>query len=144
MKHPVFKFLMNALGVVSVGLGVLGIFLPLLPTTPLLLLAAFCFARGSDRMYGWLVSHRIFGSYIRSYREYNAVTIQTKIIAIALLWVAIGSSVVFFLESESLRVTLLLIATGVTVYLVSLKTLTEDLKEQAHRKPSRAKKRKRR
>ena len=85
-------------------------------------------------MYEWLVSHPWFGSYIQSFREYNAVTLKTKIIAIALLWLAIGNVVYFLLQNEFARVLLLLAASGATIYLLSLKTLTEEMKREAARK----------
>lgn len=137
MTRAIARFLFNAVGMLSLALGVLGIFLPLLPTTPLLLLAAFCFARGSDRMYQWLLNHPLFGRTIRNFREHQAVTVQTKIIAIALLWLAIGNVVFFLVDSELLRVLLLLIASGVTVYLLSLRTLTKEMKHGEATSPRR-------
>ena len=79
-------------GLVCLGLGVLGIFLPVLPTTPFLLLAAGCFARSSRRLHRWLHTNRCFGKYIEAYIVHRAVPMKVKIVAVALLWPMIGSS----------------------------------------------------
>ncbi len=105
------------------GAGVLGIFLPILPTTPLLLLAAYLFSRGSPKYRAWLINHKVLGKYIRDYTEKGGLTLKTKITAITLIWLSIVLSVVFLIDLVHARVLLLLIATGVTIYLIRLKTL---------------------
>ena len=119
-------------GVLSVALGTVGIVVPLLPTTPLLLLAAACFVRSSDRLYGWLIGHRLFGSYIKNYREHRAVTWQTKSFTLALLWIAIGYSAIAVVHSWVLRAILLVIALAVSVHVLSLNTLA---REPANKRP---------
>jgi uncharacterized membrane protein YbaN (DUF454 family) len=109
-------------GTVSVGLGILGIFLPLLPTTPLLLLAAACYARSSQRFHDWLLNHRVFGEYIRNYRDHRAIRYRAKVTAISLLWITIGISI-FLVGYLWVRLLLLGIAVGVTWHLLSLKTI---------------------
>lgn len=94
----------------------------MLPTTPFLLLAAACYIRSSDRFYQWLISNRWLGTYIKNYREGKGVTPATKVVAITLLWVTIGYSAAFVVHHWILRATLLLIAIGVTIHLLSLKT----------------------
>ena len=79
-----------SLGVLATAVGLIGVVVPLLPTTPFLLLAAACFVRSSDSMYGWLTSNRLFGGFIRDYREQRGVSARTKIVALALLWGVIG------------------------------------------------------
>lgn len=123
MKNPI-KLLLAALGLLCVLLGVLGIFLPLLPTTPFLLLAAFLFSKSSERLHHWLITNRWFGEYIRNYREGRGMYLRHKVMAIFLLWLAIGYSAFFVVQLSWLRVALLLLATFVTVYLWRLKTLT--------------------
>jgi hypothetical protein len=110
-------------GTIFIGLGVLGIFLPVLPTTPFLLLAAACYARSSEKFYHWLLSHRWFSGYIRHYREGKGVPCKAKATAISLIWVSILSSVIFVVHPLSAKAILILIAAGVTVYLLSLPTL---------------------
>jgi uncharacterized membrane protein YbaN (DUF454 family) len=122
-KHPVRKWFLASVGILSVALGAIGIVVPLLPTTPLLLLAAACFVRSSDRLYSWLIGHRLFGSYIRNYREHRAVTWQTKVFTLVLLWLTIGYSVVAVVDSLVIRAILLGIAIAVSVHVRSLKTL---------------------
>lgn len=74
------------LGTVSLALGIIGIFLPLLPTTPFLLLTAALYFRGSPRLYQWLLNHKCLGPYIRSFRENKAIPLRAKIISLLLMW----------------------------------------------------------
>ncbi|MGD8498723.1 MAG: YbaN family protein [Chromatiales bacterium] len=115
--------LLLVIGSLSLGLGVVGIFLPLIPTTPLLLLAAACYARSSERFYNWLIHHRWFGRYIHDYRSGNGIPRRAKITAIVLVWLSLGSSAIVFAERPWLSTLLLLIATGITSYLLALPTL---------------------
>ena len=80
------KPLYIAAGVLALLLGILGLFLPLLPTTPFLLLASWCFARGSDRLHGWLLSHRVFGEYLRNFEAGRGIPLKAKIVATVMLW----------------------------------------------------------
>jgi uncharacterized protein len=80
------KPIYNVAGAIAVLLGILGIFLPLLPTTPFLLLASWCFARGSDRLHGWLLSHRVFGAYLRNFEAGRGIPLKAKIVATVMLW----------------------------------------------------------
>lgn len=114
-------------GILSLGLGILGVFLPLLPTTPFLLLAAGCFMRSSERLYRWLINHRWFGAYIRNYREYGAITRRAKIGTVVLLWGTIGYTALGILSSLPLRLLLLLVAVGVTAHVLHMKTLTREM-----------------
>ena len=110
-------------GTLSVGAGIVGIFVPLLPTTPFLLLAAGCYARSSPRMYNWLVNNRWTGKYIRDYREHRGVSMGTKVMGLALLWVTIGSSIIFVVEALAFRLVLFSVACTVSVFILSLKTV---------------------
>jgi uncharacterized protein len=110
------------LGLLCVGVGVLGMVLPLIPTTPLLLLAAFLFARSSDRFYNWLLSNRWFGRIIRDYRDGRGLTMRDKVVTIAVLWLTVGPSVVFLLPVWWGKALMVGIATGVTIYLWRLPT----------------------
>jgi uncharacterized membrane protein YbaN (DUF454 family) len=117
--------LWTAAGTISLGLGILGIILPLLPTTPFLLLAAFCYLKGSERMHNWLMNHRVFGKYIRDYMEGRGIPLKTKVIAISFIWITISITVLFFIDLLLIRILLIGIATAVTIYLVRFKTLKE-------------------
>ena len=128
-KEPLRKGLLMAAGIIAVGLGTIGVFLPLLPTTPFLLLAAACFIRSSDRLYTWLIHHRWFGSYIRHYREHRAITRRAKVVTLVMLWSVIGYSALAVATVWWLRVVLGVIAAGVTLHLLHLKTLTKGMVE---------------
>ena len=121
MRRIWHSFLLG-LGFISVALGVLGMVVPLLPTTPLLLLAAFCFARSSERFHGWLLSNRIFGETIRNYRDGLGLPMRQKVVTLAILWITMVSTSVFVVPLWSVRILLGAIACGVTVYLLSLPT----------------------
>jgi hypothetical protein len=109
-------------GTVCLGLGILGIFLPVLPTTPFLLLAAFCYGRGSERFYRWLVNHSLLGAYICSYREGRGIPLKQKLLTLALLWLTIGFTIEFMATTWWLKALLLVVAAGVTIHLSKIKT----------------------
>jgi uncharacterized membrane protein YbaN (DUF454 family) len=119
------KLLLMIAGTIFVGLGVIGIFLPVIPATPFLLLAAACYARSSRRFYCWLLNNRWFGVYIKNYRQKKGMPLKMKILTVALLWLTILISVIFVVQSLTLRIVLIIIAIGVSVHLLSLKTLKE-------------------
>jgi uncharacterized membrane protein YbaN (DUF454 family) len=123
------------LGVIAVGLGVIGVFVPLLPTTPFLLLAAACFVRSSARLYAWLIHHKWFGDYIRHYREHHAIPLRAKIVTLALLWGAIGYTAIEVVTAWWVRALLGLIAVGVTIHILHLKTLTREMLGQLQSAP---------
>lgn len=100
-------------GSIALGLGVLGMFLPLLPTTPFVLLAAACYARGSPRFHRWLLANRTFGPLIHEWQRHRAIPYRTKLAAIALMSATLGVSIVFFVDPVWLR--LLLAAFGLAL-----------------------------
>jgi len=122
-EEKILKLLMIFLGTLFVILGTVGIFLPLVPTTPFLLLAAICYARGSRKFYEWLMNNKLFGSYIRNYLEKRGIPLKTKIVAIAMLWGFILFSAFTVIPLVLVRFLLLLIAVGVTIHILKLPTL---------------------
>ncbi len=110
-------------GSLAVGLGIAGIFLPLLPTTPFLLLAAYCYVRSSERLYLWLISNRWTGEYIRDYREGRGIPRKTKVFTLLLLWGTLVCSA-FLVEATAIR--LLLALVGVTIPIFILRLPTRD------------------
>lgn len=108
------------------GLGILGIFLPVLPTTPFLLLAAALFFRGSPKLYSWLMNHKTLGPYIRNFRENKAIPMRAKIVSVATLWTTILLSAFLAVNVWWLRIVLFAIAIGVTWHILSFKTLKEN------------------
>lgn len=121
-SNPTIRIILIVSGSLLVALGVLGVLLPVMPTTPFLLLAAACYARSSHRFYHWLIHNRLFGSYIRNYREGKGIPLKIKALAISTLWLSIGSTVVFAIDNGYVRILLLLVAMGVTAHLIGIKT----------------------
>lgn len=119
------KFILIVIGSIAIALGVLGMFLPMLPTTPLLLLAAACYMRASDRLYLWLIGNKYLGSYIKNYQENKGMVKKDKLITIGTLWVGIGISV-FIVPLGWIKILLLVIALLVSRYILSLKTLDRE------------------
>lgn len=120
--NPIAKLALNILGSISLALGILGIFLPLLPTTPFLLLASACYLKGSQRLHGWLVGNRLLGPYITNIREKRGMPLKAKIITITILWASIIFSI-SRVDGIILQVGLLLIAMGTSTLILRMRTL---------------------
>lgn len=116
------RYLLLAIGWLSVALGVVGIFLPLLPTTPFLLLAAACFARSSPRFHHWLVHHPKLGPWIHGYLSGEGIPLKAKVYAIALMWGSIGLSC-YLVPLPWARAFMLASALFVSLYILKQKTL---------------------
>lgn len=121
MRATAKRRLLIAAGTLSTGLGIIGIFIPILPTTPFLLLAAACYMRSSQRFYQWLINNRVFGAYVRNYIEGRGMPVKMKILTILLLWLAIGLSVTLGVQNIVIRVVLVCIAVGVTAHIILIK-----------------------
>lgn len=117
-----YRYLYLASGILLVAIGVIGIFLPILPTTIFLILASACFVKGSPRANEWLRNHKILGMYIKNYQDKSGLTIKAKVFNVTLLWIMILSSAYFFTEEFFIRLLLLAIAVGVTIHLLMVKT----------------------
>ena len=117
------KILLVILGSICLGLAILGVFLPVLPTTPFLLLSAALYARSSQKLYDWLLNHKIFGEYIRSFREDKSIPLNIKILSISTMWLVMLYSI-FFVVNEKwyLQVMLGGFALGVSIYILSFPT----------------------
>ncbi len=121
MTSKIIKWALIAAGTILVGLAIIGILLPILPTTPFLLLAAACYARSSDRFYKWLMGNRFFGGYIKNYREGKGIPLKVKAYTISLLWATILVTAYFFITDTIVEILLLAIAVGVTVHVLSIR-----------------------
>lgn len=117
------QLILAGLGIFCVALGVLGIFLPVMPTTIFLLLAAACFVRSSDRLHCWLQNHRILGPYLRAVDGRSGMPRRVKITTLAVLWISILCSAFIFVDKLWLRLLLLAIACGVSIFICSRKTM---------------------
>ncbi|MFO7873351.1 MAG: YbaN family protein [Bacteroidales bacterium] len=123
---PFTRFWLILAGTIAFGLGMLGIPLPLLPTTPFLLLSAYCYARSSKRFYNWLITHPTFGEHILNYQKYRSTTRPIKSGSIFLLWFTISLSAIFAVNAWWVRLLLLIIAFGVTLHILSVKTIPKQ------------------
>ena len=120
------RSLLITAGLLSTALAVLGIFLPLLPTVPLLLLAAACFARSSPRCHNWLHEHRHFGPVLAAYQDGAGIPRRARVTALLLIWTSIPLSGLYLTDAVWLRLLLLLIALALTLYLLWLPTRPDN------------------
>jgi len=126
MPEKLKRKLLIVAGTISTAVGIVGIFVPILPTTPFLLLAAACYLRSSRKFYHWLLNNRFFGAYVRNYLQGRGMPLKLKILTILLLWVTIACSAIFAVQALIIRVILALIATGVTAHIILIKTTPGD------------------
>ncbi|MCK5582899.1 MAG: YbaN family protein [Elusimicrobiales bacterium] len=112
-------------GTIFTVLGFIGIFVPLLPTTPFLLLAAACYARSSKKIYAWLLNNKLCGKYIKGYIERKGLPFNIKLFSIVFLWTAIVLSALFVVMTSLLKILLLLIAICVSVHVLHIKTFND-------------------
>lgn len=111
------RVLFNIAGTLALALGILGIFLPLLPTTPFVLLAAACYARGSERFHQWLLANRTFGPMVREWEGHRSLPWRTKITAIVLMSLTMAVSIVFFVRPAWLKLLLALAGVGLAIWM---------------------------
>ncbi len=116
------KALLIFAGTVFVALGVLGMFLPLVPTTVFLLLAAYCYSHSSERFHNWLLNNRLCGAYIRNYKDGKGISLRQKVSTILFLWVSIGFSIWILAAGFWLNLLMIGIALGVSIHLIALET----------------------
>lgn len=122
MMSEFVKKLIVIFGTIFLLLGVVGIFLPILPTTPFLLLASYCYFRGSERLHTWLNNHNILGPYIRNYMEHRSVKKNVKIYALLMLWISLIFAIIM-LPKIVFKVMLAVIGTVVSIHILKLRTL---------------------
>jgi uncharacterized membrane protein YbaN (DUF454 family) len=120
MSDRLKRQLLTATGTICVAIGIIGIFIPILPTTPFLLLAAACYMRSSQKFHSWLMNNRFLGTYIRNYTEGKGIPIKVKAFTITLLWVTIGISA-WAVANWIVTVILLIISTAVTLHIIHIK-----------------------
>ncbi len=117
------RYILAALGLLSLGLGILGIFLPVLPTTPLLLLAAALFLRSSPQLYDWLLNHPKLGPYIRNFMIHKSIPLKVKAISVSMVWITLLFCSVFVAEHWLFRLFFIALAAAITAHILSYKTL---------------------
>ena len=125
LRRPI-KVLLISLGTFFIGVAIVGIFVPILPTTPFLLISSALYAKSSKKFYNWLINNKIFGKYIKNYREGKGISLKLKIIATALLWITIGCSAIFALDILWARVLLVIIAILVTTHIIRINPIDKS------------------
>jgi uncharacterized membrane protein YbaN (DUF454 family) len=108
-------------GTIFLAIGAIGVAVPLLPTTPFLLLAAFCYARGSKRLYNWLLEHRYLGIYLRAYERGEGVGNSAKALSLLLLWGTMMATIVFLVDNVVVMLVIVAIGLGVSVHIITIK-----------------------
>jgi uncharacterized membrane protein YbaN (DUF454 family) len=111
------------LGSLFLGLGIIGVIIPILPTTPFLLVAASCYARSSQKLYHWLLGNNWLGKYVKDYKEGKGLPIKIKIISVTLLWLTISYTIFYVTQLSLLKIFLITVAVSVTLYIFSIKTI---------------------
>jgi len=135
VNSQVLRHLLIGVGWISIAGGVVGLFLPLVPTVPFLLLAVFCFSRSSERFHTWLVDHKHLGPMLKDYLVHGGVPLKAKALAIGTIWVSFPASTYFLVEIFWVKVLLLSTAAAVTVYLVIIPTVAPKKKVQRREIP---------
>jgi uncharacterized protein len=127
-KHPHkwVRLSFAALGSFFLLLGITGIFLPLLPTTPFLLLATACYARSSHRFYNWLLNHAAFGPLIIEWRTYRSIPKRIKLYAIATMILTFGSSILFFVKNGKVQIALVILGVALAIWLYRIPSRDEN------------------
>ncbi|HAN20306.1 MAG: hypothetical protein A2Y15_03525 [Clostridiales bacterium GWF2_36_10] len=116
------KYFLITAGTLSLILGIIGVFIPVLPTTPFLLLSSFCYMKGSERLYRWLINSKQFGTFITNYTKYKVIKKNTKIVSLIFLWLSLCISF-FLIEALYIRILIITIGIGVSIHLLILKTI---------------------
>ena len=119
-------------GGIFLALAIIGLFLPVFPTTPFLLLSASCFLRSSQKAYRFIMTNKYFGKHIYQYRITKAIPLLSKVSALTVLWVSILVSAIF-VPIVWVKIILLVVASGVTIHLILIKTMTAEDKHNFER-----------
>ena len=117
------RVILTVLGFLSLGLATLGVFLPVLPTTPFLLLSAALFLKGNRRWYEWLMNHPKFGTYITNFTVHKAIPQRVKVVSVSMVWITLLNCAIFVAEHWALRIFFILLASAITIHILSYKTL---------------------
>jgi uncharacterized membrane protein YbaN (DUF454 family) len=117
------RIILTLFGLITLGLGILGIFLPVLPTTPFLLLSAALFLRGNRGLYDWLLNHRKLGPYISNFMVYKAIPLRVKIISVSMVWITLLYCAIGVAEHWAFRLFFVVLAAAITIHILSYKTL---------------------
>jgi uncharacterized protein len=120
------KSMLTIIGTISILVGIVGIIIPLIPTTPLLLLGAACWFRASKKLHHRLINNKWLGPYIRQYQDGLGIPFKTKVYVISIMWISISISAFFIIPIVWAKILLFLIAASITWYISSIKTLKTE------------------
>ncbi len=126
ISEKIKRTIFTVFGTIFLIIGAIGVFIPILPTTPFLLLAAACYLRGSERLHRWLINNRVFGEFIRNYTEGRGIKQRQKVYTISFLWLMIIFSVIYVLKSSLFKILLLIIAMVVSIHIIMLPTIKQS------------------
>lgn len=121
-RERVIRAFWVTFGTLSLVLGIIGIFLPLLPTTPFVLLAAACFARGSEKFHNWLITHERFGPLVRDWQAHRSIPFRAKCLALSMMWTSMSITAWLLRARPVSSLTLIAIGIAVTIWMVRLPT----------------------
>lgn len=119
------KYLLFIIGTTALILGTIGVFIPVLPTTPFLLITSFCYLRCSKRLYNWVINHKVFGKYINDYVTHKAIKKNNKIAALTFMWLSMGITI-YLIKKIYLSLFLIFISILVSIHILKLKTLSNE------------------
>jgi hypothetical protein len=122
MKNLILNKILIGLGTIFLLIGIIGIFIPILPTTPFLLLTAACYAKGSKKFYNWLINNKWFGEYIKNYTERRGIPLSVKIISIIIFWITIVFSTFIIVSNLFIQIILIIVAIGITIHILTIIT----------------------
>ncbi|MHA2313760.1 MAG: YbaN family protein [Candidatus Hermodarchaeia archaeon] len=128
ISEKIKRILFSVLGTLFLGFGCIGVLLPIVPTTPFLLLAAACYIRGSKRLHQWMMRNQIFGAFLRNYLERKGITSRHKLFTLTFLWVMISLTIFYIRDNSILPPFLFIIAFAVSVHILKLPTLKSPSK----------------
>ena len=133
-KNRIVRALLIVAGTISLAFAIIGIAMPILPTTPFLLLTVACYCRSSERLYTWLINNKWFGEYIRNYQEGRGIPLKTKVFALAVLWTTISVAILVILPryklplpNWTLQITMFVIALAVSIHILRLPTFKKKV-----------------
>ena len=129
MKDAIKSKILIFFGSFFLIIGIIGIFIPILPTTPFLLLSAACYARGSEKFYNWLINNKWLGEYINNYQKGRGIPLNIKILAISLLWITIVFSTIVVVSNYLIQIILIIIAIAVTIHILTIKTMKKEIRK---------------
>lgn len=133
VKNPFLRGVLIVCGWLAIVCGVAGIFLPVVPTVPFLLLAAACFAKSSEVFHQWLLQHNHLGPLLNGYLNGTGIPLRAKMTSLAMIGTSVPASIIFFVNATWAKVVLVVIAVIICGYLLSLPTAPPDEQERQPR-----------